>query len=445
MAFKAMPVSMANLPAQPLTSVDLDGLFAHAFAPYRHLLLAVSGGADSTALLHLVIAWTRAHGASAPIVSVATVDHGLRSGSAEEAAAVAQMAADLDVPHAVLMWTGDKPTTGIQAAARTARYKLLRAYVTAIGADALVLAHTEDDQAETVLMRLARGSGVEGLGGMAPVVVIDGMPIVRPLLDVPKAQLIATLKAGRTTWIEDPSNQNTAFERVRWRNAFAHLADLGLTADVVVESARRLRRAAVALDETTARALAPSAGVVAIDPLGVAAVHWPRLLDHPDEIRLRILTWLIERIGGAGVPVPLARLEAMTEGLDWRQPTGRTLGRVMFAADSASPDHVMLLREPGHVPPRAQMLVPGTSCVFDGRCTIALSKQCSHDVTVAALGAQGLQQIIQAGALKPRAPVDALHALPALWTGDHVLAAPHLGFARAPFDPAWVTARWLLE
>ena len=436
---------MANLHPQPLNAADLDGLFAHAFAPYRHLLLAVSGGADSTALLHLVVTWARARGALASSVSVATVDHGLRSGSAVEATAVARMAVDLDVPHAVLMWTGDKPATGIQAAARTARYTLLRAHAAAIGADAVVLAHTQDDQAETVLMRLARGSGVDGLGGMAPVVVIDRMAIVRPLLGVPKAQLIATLKAGRTAWIEDPSNQNTAFERVRWRKAFAHLEGLGLTADVVGESARRLRRAAAALDETTARALVPSAGIVAIDAFGVATVHWPRLLEHPAEIRLRILTWLIERIGGAGVPVPLARLEAMTEGLEWRQPTGRTLGRVMFAADSASTDHVSLLREPGHVPPRVQTLAPGSSCVFDGRCHVTLSSQCPQAVTVAALGAEGLQHIIQSGMLKPRAPVDALHALPALWTGDHVVAVPHLGFASVPFDAAWVTVRWVWE
>lgn len=440
-----MPRGMADHPTEPLTSADLAGLLAPVLAPYRHVLLAVSGGADSTALLHLLAQWARERGTAAPTLSVATVDHKLRTGSAADAAAGARMATGLGLAHTTLTWTGDKPTSGVQAAARAARYRLLRRHAAAIGADAVVLAHTQDDQAETVLMRLARGSGVDGLGGMAPVATIGGLTLVRPLLGVPKVRLIATLEARGIPWLEDPSNQSPAFERVRWREAFAQLSDLGLTSGAVAESARRLRRAAEALDETAARAMATTDGAVTIDPLGFATVRWPRLLEHPAEIRLRVLTRLIERIGGAGVPVPLARLEAMTEGLDWRMPTGRTLGRVMFAADGYNADHVLLLREPGHVPPQAETLVPGSSCVFDGRCHVALSDQCPHTVRIAALGAEGVRQITQHGVPKPRAPLEALHALPAVWIGDDVLAVPHLSFAVAPFDGAWVTVRWVWE
>jgi tRNA(Ile)-lysidine synthase len=433
---------MAHDLTQPLTTADLDGLFAGILAPYRHVVLAVSGGADSTALMHLLAEWAGAT-TSPPKLSIATIDHQLRAGSTAEAELAARMAAGLGLPHTTLAWTGDKPSSGIQAAARAARYALLRTHAAAIGADAVVLAHTQDDQAETVLMRLARGSGIDGLGGMEPVTAMDGMTLVRPLLGVPKSRLVATLQARGMTWSEDPSNQNTAFERVRWREAFAQLTHLGLTSDAVAESARRLRRASHALDAIVTHVMAPSSSIVTIDPLGFATIHWPRLLEQPCEIRLRVLTRLIERIGGAGVPVPLARLEAMTEDQDWRIPIGRTLGRVMFADDASSSDHINLLREPGHVPPPAAILTPGSACLFDGRCHVALSDQCQYAVRIAALGPDGLLHAVQLGATRPYAPRDALHALPSVRLGDDVVAVPHLGFAAAPFDAAWVTTRWL--
>jgi tRNA(Ile)-lysidine synthase len=437
-------VTQPNTPdaAQPLNATDLADAFTRLCHAYSHLLVAVSGGADSTALVLLLHAWAVSRGRTAPRLSVATVDHRLRPASTAEADAVAVLSASLGLAHTILPWLGDKPTTGIQTVARDARFHLLRDHATHIGADAIVFAHTRDDQAETVLMRLARGSGADGLGGMDPVSTRDGMTILRPLLTIPKSRLIATLRHRGIAWIEDPSNANDTFERVRWREASEYLTTLGLTATPLAETARRLRRARTALDTVAAHQMNPEAGVVRLDPLGFAIVTWPELLRQPDEIRLRVLIRLIERVGGAGVPVPLARLEAMTETLDWRMPVGRTLGRVMFMRGVAHPEHILLVREPGHTPAEPLMLSPGESATFDGRWRLGLSVACPHPLHIAALGGDGWRQVASQLTTQPTAPREALHALPAAWDGATVSAVPALGFAQAGVQPRWLSSLW---
>lgn len=179
---------LTRAPAAP----DAGALFA-PLADARGLLLAVSGGPDSMALLALADEWRRDHDAP---VFVATVEHGLRPGSRAEAHAVAAACAARGLPHALLEWQGDKPATGLPAAARAARYDLLARHALEIGADTLVTAHHADDQAETVLMRLTRGSGPAGLAGMAALAPLPGfesagLRLARPLLGAPKADLVA--------------------------------------------------------------------------------------------------------------------------------------------------------------------------------------------------------------------------------------------------------------
>src|SRR5262249_36547635 len=157
-------------------------------------------------------------------------DHRLRADSAREAARVKALARQLNVPHRTLRWTGDKPSTGIQEAARRARYALLAQAARRAGATHIVTAHTRDDQAETVLFRLVRGSGLPGLAAMARATPLDDIVVVRPLLDVPKARLIATLKACRLSYVDDPSNRDPRFARPRLRAIMAALAPEGLDA-----------------------------------------------------------------------------------------------------------------------------------------------------------------------------------------------------------------------
>ncbi|MCW2315015.1 tRNA(Ile)-lysidine synthase [Rhodoblastus acidophilus] len=196
--------------------------------PCAGLLLAISGGPDSIALLHLAAAW-RKEAQTPPVLAAATVDHGLRPGSAQEAEAVGAWCQSLGVAHKILVWTGDKPTAGIQARARCARYHLLFTHMGDIGAAALVTAHHADDQWETVMMRLARGSGIAGLSGMSRDQAFPGGRLVRPLLHAPKATLVDYCRRHGLAYFDDPSNEDPRFARTGWRQLAPSLHRLGLT------------------------------------------------------------------------------------------------------------------------------------------------------------------------------------------------------------------------
>ena len=240
--------------ARPISLIEAKRLF-HPLAHARALVLAVSGGPDSTALLVLAARWRRAR-KSGPKLFAATVNHGLRSQSKHEARAVSRLARALGVPHRTLPWRGKKPATGIQEAARVARYRLLADFAQATGADHIVTAHTLGDQAETVLMRMCRGSGLTGLGGMRKVTPLSpslrsarraarsgDVLLMRPLIDISKARLIATLEREKIAFSEDASNRDPRFARARLREIMGVLAGEGLDAGRFATFARRLRRA----------------------------------------------------------------------------------------------------------------------------------------------------------------------------------------------------------
>ena len=176
------------------SSADIDALFA-PFGRAKALLIAVSGGPDSTALLLMAAEWAKRRGKTR--IEAATVDHGLRPESADEAKSVAALCARLGVGHRILQWKGVKPTSRLQERAREARYRLLVDHAKAIGAEAVMTGHHADDQAETVLFRLLRGSGVAGLRGMDVMSARDGMTIARPLMGLKKRDLIAFANSPR--------------------------------------------------------------------------------------------------------------------------------------------------------------------------------------------------------------------------------------------------------
>jgi tRNA(Ile)-lysidine synthase len=235
--------------SRALSSADIDALFA-PLVRAKALLIAVSGGPDSTALLLMAAEWAKRRGK--PRIEAATVDHGLRPESADEAKAVARLCARLKVGHCVLQWKGVKPTSRLQERAREARYRLLVDHAKAIGADAVVTAHHADDQAETVLFRLLRGSGVAGLGGMDIMSARDGMTIARPLMALKKRDLIAFANARGTPFIDDPSNADPRFARTRLRALLARLDEEGLNAESLDRLARRARETEEALAYLTA-------------------------------------------------------------------------------------------------------------------------------------------------------------------------------------------------
>jgi tRNA(Ile)-lysidine synthase len=272
------------------------------------LVLAVSGGPDSTALMALAARW-RASLRRGPRVVAVTVDHGLRPGSAREALAVKRLAGRIGVEHRTVRWLGPKPSTGIQEAARQNRYRLLAAAARKVGARHILTAHTCDDQAETVLFRLARGSGLTGLAGMSRITACEQVVVVRPFLGLAKVRLVATLRAAGIDYVEDPSNADPRFARTRLRRIMPTLSAEGLDAPRLARLARRLARAERALqiqsDEAFGRLAAgsnPARRRIHLD--------LPGYCDLPTEIALRVLGTAVATLGQEG-PVELNKLEAL--------------------------------------------------------------------------------------------------------------------------------------
>ena len=298
----------------------------------RGLVLAVSGGSDSTALLVMTARWAeqlRKRLKRAPKLLAVTIDHGLRPESKHEAAQVRRLARRLGIPHRTLRWSGRKPKTGLQEAARFARYRLLAEAATRAGFEHILTAHTLDDQAETVLFRLARGSGLTGLAGIAhaspvPAGGKTSVFLVRPLLSVSKARLAATLKNAGIDHSEDPTNRDPRFTRTRLRALMPRLAREGLDARSLARLAARMRRAEATVEFAVgaARAALAPGPWRERGPIAFAAAHF---YDLPDEVALRLLGRAIAHAGNEG-PIELGKLEMLYDALRTSDaPLRRTL------------------------------------------------------------------------------------------------------------------------
>ena len=309
---------------------EADTLFS-GLEKLRGLILAVSGGPDSTALLVLVARWAKRR-KRAPKLLAVTIDHALRAEAPREAAAVKRLARRFGVPHRTMRWRGSKPKSGLQEAARLARYRLLAQVASHTGYTHILTAHTLDDQAETVLFRLARGSGLIGLGGMAyasplPVGGETRAFVVRPLLHLPKARLLATLRTAGLAYSEDPSNQNPRFTRARLRTLMPRLAVEGLDARGFARLAMRMRRADATIEfavEAASDSLAPRPWPAG----GPIAFETARFANLPAEVALRLLGRAVAHAGNEG-PVELAKLESLYDAM---RQAGSRLRRTLAGA-----------------------------------------------------------------------------------------------------------------
>jgi tRNA(Ile)-lysidine synthase len=306
-------------------ALDPARLFS-GFETLSGLVLAVSGGPDSLALMMLAAEW-RENAGSVPL-SVATVDHGLREDSRGEAAKVGEWAAALGLPHAILAWRGEKPTRAIQEKAREARYALLFAHAKVLGAEAVATAHHADDQWETLLFRLARGSGLAGLAGMARDQAFPGGRLIRPLLGLPKQALIEFCQARGQAFFTDPANAHPAFARTRLRALSAPLHELGFDRAKAQKLAERAQKADAAIDwaakEILGRASLPEKNLYDLSSLQKA----------PLALFERFLSLLLTRAAGAA-PQRLDRLESLAENMSKALNEGRnfraTLGGCVVA------------------------------------------------------------------------------------------------------------------
>jgi len=337
---------------EPVGDEEANALFA-GLEDLRGLLLAVSGGSDSTALLVLVARWARRLKHPPKLLAV-TINHGLRPEAARESAAVKRLARKLGVSHRTLHWRGTKPKAGVPEAARRARYRLL-AEAAAGGRYAHILTgHTLDDQAETVLFRLARGSGPTGLGGMAPASVLPvatdtAIFLVRPFLNVPKTRLVATVRAAGIDHSEDPTNSDPRFMRARMRTLMPALAREGLDARGLARFAARMRRVEAAIEFAVGAArdaLVPGPwrgrGPIVCEAAGFRGL--------PAEVGLRLLGRAVGHVGDEG-PVELAKLEQLYDALRRAQaPLRRTLAGalVTFSSDRLTIERAPARRRAGN-------------------------------------------------------------------------------------------------
>jgi tRNA(Ile)-lysidine synthase len=302
----------------------------------------------------------------------------------------------------------------------------------------LLLAHHRDDQAETFLLRLGRGSGIDGLACMAPVSASpvaepSGVRLLRPLLPVQKSRLIATAESLNIPWVEDPSNRDTAFARVRVRDALTGLAEEGLTSQRLAAAARRMERASHALRAATQELLA---GSIRRDRAGYCEIGLEDFFRAPDEIALRALGQMLQWVGGPEATPRLERLERLYERLATAGPFGgRTLGGCRIHVRTGASGHrLRVFREP-EAADQVLPLPPGTGGVWDGRFRVALTSggvESGEAAVVRRLGDEGWREIAPAVPDKVRRQLPALArpSLPALWDRTGVLSVPLAGYQR---------------
>lgn len=383
------------MPVEGRSSDRLVGLVRDRLPKGQTIGVALSGGGDSIALLHLaVLAGLR--------VEAVTVDHSLRPESADEAASVADVCARLGVPHSVRVWEHGAVPGNLMDRARRARMVLIAAWARERGIAHVTLGHTRDDQAETLLMGLARGAGLPGLSGMRRVWVEGGVTFHRPLLTAGRDELRDWLRAKAIAWIDDPSNNNPRFTRIRARQALVALAPLGITAETLAEVAGHLASAqdAVAgqVQKAAERHFLVAAGALQIGPewrqepaevqrqLAAAAIAW--LSQEPYAPRGEDLARFIDAMGKGGT----ATLHGCRLVKAW------------------------LVREANALGPAVPV-----GALWDGRWRVT-----GPSGMVKALGDDGLRQYD--GWRGVGLPREVLAATPAVWDGNRLLAAPLAGW-----------------
>lgn len=367
----------------------------------------------------------------------------MRAEAADEAAQVEAWARAQGLPHETLRWRNRKGTAGnIQARAREARYDLIATRMRAVGLRLLLTGHTLDDQGETFLLRLARGSGLHGLSGMAgvapfPLARHRDLRVARPLLGFAHDRLVATLEERRQPWLTDPSNANDRFARVKMRQAARVLKEAGITNERIAAAAAHLARAREAIDEAVAALIAAA---VEVAPWGYALVDTKKLAAAPREVALRALARLIEIVGGGTYPPRFEQTEAALNWLVTRvPPAGRTVGGCRLARRDGQ---VLIAREEAALAKDITSLViePGSESLWDNRFRIAVARSVKYPVEVKPLGPNGLKTVGEGAQLPPVEPRRIAAALPALWRANRLVAAPLIGFAG---DETGISARFV--
>ncbi|MDB5614503.1 MAG: tilS [Devosia sp.] len=386
------------------TPAEVQALFA-AVADQPAIALAVSGGADSLALMLLAQRWA-AGVASPPAIYGYSVDHGLRPEAADEVAMVLNAAVALGLPARGLTWSGPKPVSGVQEAARIARYRLMAAAMADDGANVLLTAHHRQDQAETVLMRMAHGSGLEGLKGMTTMSEIEGVMVHRPLLGTDPATLRDIVLATGLVPADDPSNHDTHYERVRWRQAMPALAALGLDAAAIAQFAERAADADAAIAQMADGCFAE---IVRLDGFGAARIELAPFVGLSPAISTRLLGRVLNIVGGRQRPRALGQVERLRQSIADNTLAKATtvLGCVIRIKDGG----VAVAREPGRALPADAMLLPHGELVWDERFRI-INGSDQADLTASVADYLPRHRLEEFLGFKVTAPAEAIRTAP---------------------------------
>ena len=398
----------------------MDRLGPFEYEP--HIAIAVSGGGDSIALTYFAHEWARANGGQ---ITVLTVDHGLRSDSRSEAERVGGWINALGITHQILNWQGVKPKSRIQAMARNARYRLMDDWCKDNGVLHLLVAHNENDQAETYLMRKEHGSGPDGLAAMSQILELSHCRLLRPLLAENTQNLRHFLMVQNAKWVEDPSNQNPIFERVRMR---LHIKDEKISCLDVATTAAQFGKSRL----RNSRALsALIAFGVQLSPLGFAYVNLSVLTNASSDDIMRLFARVLMTVGGRSYAPSRTQLEFLVGKLLNNSASSVTGGGCQVIHKR---DGFLVAREKRGLP-LPVLVAPKETIHWDHRFKMTFGEGLSlsnGNVFVRALEDQDWAEVKLHIGKSQQKKIKAVirHSLPALCDDTGVFAVPHFGFFR---------------
>ncbi len=416
---------IANNPVPfPLLAEEFSELMNHIgyFEPYPAIAVAVSGGTDSMALLTLANSWAKSRNAK---VFALTVNHNLRPEAAGEAAQVKKWCDGLGIEQHILNWQPPSPVTSIQESARNARYELMLKWCQENNVLHLLTAHHLDDQVETMFFRLARGSGLKGLSSMSVQKIVDGVRLLRPLLSIPKARLVATLEAVKQEWLDDLSNRNSLYTRVHIRQQLAQIennAELKIRSGIVAGKLGKFRNL---LEYELVSQITDS---ISIFSQGYASIGMEAFKNLDNEISIKALAALIRTLSGNEHPPRTSKLEQLNELIRSNQLSKKySIGGLLF--EPLKSGDMLVYREDKAIEQEI-IIKPGIATLWDKRFVIKISSDVKNlpPLTVQALGSKGLAEVRETmGNLPKNMPPDRIiRTFPSLWSLEELLSVPHI-------------------
>ena len=404
---------MVNDNKFPLTDVKVCGLFS-SYINHDKIALAVSGGRDSMALMCLVYRW-KAHLALNIEIEVLTVNHNLRKTAEDECRFVKKIAKDYGFRHKELTWEHENIETSIQEKARNARYQLMLDYVREENIDTILTAHTSDDNIETFIMRLAKGSGLDGLKSINEIRYEDGIQIVRPLLSLSRSLTTEILRSTGNEWVDDPTNEDESFERVKIRNNISSLSSFNMSSDNLTKTIQRLARAHESIRFFTNLV---SQELVELSELGHADVNFDKLRNYPKEIILRVLAKALTDINGG--TVSLSSLETVFTELI-KTERSKTLNGCQIIPQK---DKYLIVRENRGISPVEIKINERIS--WDGRFDVHLKSCDKSNIVIDQIGnADDLGKMIDGTSFQSM-PKCILRTLPGGFIKDKLVLLPNI-------------------